>query len=226
MGLINAENKEIVPSSVKSVSTNVWISRNRDWLFYNYGEINRVLRQVDELLKEPPKYLLDDELAFLSLYKKDFSKRRIHNQFMLATPDYIHLLTKALEAMEMRITLEEETIFNSEKDRKIKGQITVAFSQISALLRDIRNTFFTDLEMIKQEPRRYIAIFGYLSRGVEYLLRSYVYEHQFFSNPKEMILEELIEFNTQIDTLFITFNQKDFATPSYKLDSQIYEIYA
>lgn len=217
--------KEIVPSSVKSVSSNVDVSQDRSWLIYNYGEIYRVLHKIDEIIKNRPSYLLDAELIFLQQYRSEFGKHKIHNFFKLATPDYIHLLTKALEAMESRISSEEEKIISSKTDKKIKGQIVVAFSQLSALLKDIKNTFFSDLQMIKVDPRRYIAVFEYLSKGVDYLIRAYVYDYLLIKG--ELItFDEIVNFNTRVDTLLVSFNKENFANPVYKFGSEIYEIYA
>lgn len=220
------ETKEVVPSSVKSVSTNVHVSANREWFFYNYGDIVRLISRINALLSDQPRYLLEDEISFLKEYTKDFSKYRVHNQFKLATTDYLHLLTKALSALDSRMKVEEAVILDSNKDIKIRGQIVSAFSQLSGLLKDIRNTFFTDLEMIKQNPRRYVHILNYLTKGVNYLLRAYVYEYVLLSKSEALPLDEIVDFNCEIDRLYVDFNKQDFASPVYRMGSQIYEIYA
>lgn len=220
------EKIEIVPSSVRSVSSNIAVSKNREWLFYNFGEIYRVLHQIDVVLKEKPKYLLTDELSFLEQYKSEFTKNKIHNQFKLATHDYIHLLTKALTALDTRMKAEESSILDAKDETKFKGQIVAAFAQLSSLLRDINNTFFKDLKIIQSDPQKYIKVIKYLNRGVEYLLRTYVYEYILFSNPKDLSFDELIELNSAIDQLYVDFNREDFASPVFQLGSEIYEIYS
>ena len=154
--------KGIVPSSVKSVSSNVGISGKREWLFYNFAEINLILRKVDDILKERPKQLLSEELNFLGTYKEDFQKYRMHNGFRLATTDYIALLTKALEALDSRIKIEGQVAIEKRLPNDTTGQIVIAFSQISSILRDIKNTFFTNLAMIQLDPKRYIKVIRYL----------------------------------------------------------------
>ncbi len=224
--MVDETNKEIVPSSVKSVSENISISPNREWLFYNYGEINRTLHVISEILANKPAYLLDNELEFLSLYKNDFSKHKEHNQFKLATTDYIHLLTKALESLESRLDAEEDKVIRKNIDVSLKGQLVVSFSQISSLMKDINRTFFTNFEMIKQQPSRYVKVMNYLVLGINYLLRAYVYEYRIFSKPKELSVQEMINFNSEIDRLYVDFNSQDYASPDYKVDSEVYEIYS
>ena len=218
--------KGIVPDSVKSVSSNVYVSKSREWLFYNFSEIYSVVQKIDETLREKPKYLLPEELEFLITYKADFGKYRIHNQFKLATTDYISLLNKALDALDSRLNKEEQITIGRSEYHEIKGQLVVAFTQISTLFKDLRNTFFTNLEMIQQEPKRYMKVIKFLLNSVNYLLKAYVYEYAFFKNPKEVSFEELVDFNSEVDKTYIEFNHSEFATPIYKLENQIYETYA
>jgi len=219
-------NKEIVPNSVKTVSSNVYVSKGREWIFYNWSEIHFILHKIDETLKAKPEYLLQEEIDFLKTYSKEFSKHRIHNQFKLATPDYIVLLNSALDALNSRLMKEEQLTIDRNEYSEIKGQIVLSFTLISNLFKDLQNTFFNGLDMIQQDPKKYEKIIKYLLSSVNYLLRAYFYEYAFFKNPKEVSFDELIEFNSAIDRTYIDFNRSEFASPKYKLTNQIYETYA